>query len=92
MSVDVEIYMSGFQKFFEENPDDLLNLIPKGKENQFYSKVRKVATSNYEIRGEACLTQPQLLSICRELNLEKIDVSKHDSRFVKTKFGIFSLN
>jgi len=32
MSVDVEIYMNGILKFFRENPNDLLNLVPKTKE------------------------------------------------------------
>jgi hypothetical protein len=30
MSVDVEIYLSQLLKFFKDNPDDLLNLVPKG--------------------------------------------------------------
>jgi hypothetical protein len=29
MSVDVDIYMNGIQKFFRDNPEELLNLIPK---------------------------------------------------------------
>jgi len=36
MSVDVEIYMNNLIKFFRENPKDLLNLIPKNKEDEFY--------------------------------------------------------
>jgi hypothetical protein len=36
MNVDVEIYMNNMVKFFKSNPNDLLNLIPKGKEDEFY--------------------------------------------------------
>ena len=35
MSVDVEIYMNNLVKFFKENPKDLLNLVPKEKEEEF---------------------------------------------------------
>ena len=38
MSVDVEIYMNNLVKFFKENPRDLLNLVPKEKEEEFYIK------------------------------------------------------
>ena len=36
MNVDVEIYMNNFIKFFRENPNDLLTLIPKGTENESF--------------------------------------------------------
>jgi membrane-bound lytic murein transglycosylase len=39
MSVDVEIYMNNIIKFFKENPNDLHNLIPKNKEDEFYKKL-----------------------------------------------------
>ena len=35
MSVDVEIYMNNLVKFFRENQKDLLNLVPKDKEEEF---------------------------------------------------------
>jgi hypothetical protein len=38
MNVEVEIYMSNMIKFFKENPNDLINLIPKIKEEEFYFK------------------------------------------------------
>ncbi len=50
--VDVEIYMNNIIKFFRENPTDLLNLVPKDKEEYFYTKIKKVAIENYE-KGEA---------------------------------------
>ena len=40
MSVDVKIYMNNIIKFFKENPNDLFNLIPKNKEDEFYRKLR----------------------------------------------------
>ena len=45
--VDVEIYMNNIIKFFRENPTDLLNLVPKDKEQYFYTKIKEVAIENY---------------------------------------------
>lgn len=92
MSVDVDIYMNNIQKFFKENPNDLLNLIPKEKESLFYDKVRETAHINFEKNGEASLTRNQLLDICRELNLKKVDVKKIPDVIIMTPFGGFSLN
>ena len=46
MNVDVEIYMNNIVKFFKSNPKDLLNLVPKEKEEEFYNKIREVAIEN----------------------------------------------
>jgi len=40
--VDVEIYMNNIIKFFRENPTDLLNMVPKDKEEYFPSFILKV--------------------------------------------------
>ena len=50
MSVDVEIYMNNLIKFFRENPKDLLNLIPKNKEDEFYIKIKERAAQNFFYR------------------------------------------
>ena len=99
MSVDVEIYMNNLIKFFRENPKDLLNLIPKNKEDEFYIKIKEIAFQNYEKGEEAALTQPQLIDICRVLNGQVIDdkikekVEELDKRiFIKYKNGYICLN
>ena len=99
MSVDVEIYMNNLIKFFRENPKDLLNLIPKNKEDEFYVKIKEVAYQNYDKGEEAALTQPQLIDICRVLNGQVIDekieekVEELDKRiFIKYKNGYICLN
>ena len=99
MSVDVEIYMNNLIKFFRENPKDLLNLIPKNKEDEFYIKIKEVAFQNYEKGEEAALTQPQLIDICRVLNGQVIDdknkekVEELDKRiFIEYKNGYICLN
>lgn len=68
MSVDVEIYMNNIIKFFRENPNDLLNLVPKTKEEEFYSKLREVAFQNYEKGEEVSLTRNQMIEICAQIH------------------------
>ena len=99
MSDDVEIYMNNLIKFFRENPKDLLNLIPKNKEDEFYIKIKEIAFQNYEKGEEAALTQPQLIDICRVLNGQVIGdkikekVEELDKRiFIEYKNGYICLN
>jgi hypothetical protein len=76
MSVDVEIYMNNITKFFRENPKDLLNLVPKDKENEFYQKMKEQAFENYEKGEEIPLTQKQIILICVELNQTLLEPQK----------------
>lgn len=94
MSVDVEIYMNNFIKFFRDNPKDLLNLVPKDKEEDFYKKIRETAYRNYDKGEEVSLTQRQIIDVCVELNKPKEEkIEESVSRlFVKTKFGEICLN
>ena len=92
MSVDVEIYMNNIIKFFKQNPKDLLNLVPKDKEEQFYVKIREVAVDNFENGKDVSLTQKQLIEICKDLNIKKTEPLEIPASFFKTKFGLICLN
>jgi sugar-specific transcriptional regulator TrmB len=94
MSVDVEIYMNNIIKFFRDNPNDLLNLVPKNKEQDFYQKIREIAINNYDKGEEVNLTQRQIIDICVELNQPKKKPVEEsvENLFVKTKFGEYCLN
>lgn len=94
MSVDVEIYMNNIIKFFRENPKDLLNLVPKSKEEEFYQKLRETAYRNYDKGEEASLTQNQIIEICVQLNggPKKVSENSVSNLFVKTNFGEYCLN
>ena len=94
MSVDVEIYMNNVIKFFRENPKDLLNLIPKDKEKEFYNKIREVALKNLEKGEDVALTQLQVIEVCSEINVPsvtKFDVDQ-SHLFLRTNFGYMCLN
>jgi hypothetical protein len=91
MIVDVSIYMNNIVKFFKENPEELLSLVPKDKENHFYERIEEIATLNAKNGDEVALTKKQLIDVCLELN--NFSKSKtNGSIFQKTKFGEICLN
>ena len=97
MNVDVEIYMNNIVKFFKSNPKDLLNLIPKEREEDFYDKIREVAIENSDKGEDAPLTQKQMIDICVVLNgktpkEDKVVEEKLESYIMGTKFGPIFLN
>jgi hypothetical protein len=71
MNVDIEIYLSGMVKFFKDNPKDLLSLVPKDKENDFYLMLRKYSCDNFDKGDDYVLTRSQILEICVQLNDSK---------------------
>ena len=97
MNVDVEIYINNIVKFFKSNPNDLLNLVPKEKEDEFYDKIREVAIENADKGEDAPLTQKQIIDICVVLNgktpkEDKVVEEKLESYIMGTKFGPIFLN
>jgi hypothetical protein len=97
MNVDVEIYINNIVKFFKSNPNDLLNLVPKEKEDEFYNKIREVAIENADKGEDAPLTQKQMIDICVVLNgktpkEDKVVEEKLESYIMGTKFGPIFLN
>jgi hypothetical protein len=93
MNVDVEIYMNGIIKFFKNNPKDLLTLIPKGKEDEFYEKIRETSLTNIDKGDEVSLTQKQILDICVLLNGKNPNDTNPDEQCImETRFGKIFLN
>jgi hypothetical protein len=93
MNVEIEIYMSGIIKFFKDNPNELLNLVPEDKKEEFFDKIRTVAISNSEKGDEVSLTRQQLVDICIQINgKDNLIVKKLDKVIQYTPFGEYSLN
>jgi hypothetical protein len=90
MDVDVQIYLSNLRKFFNENPEDLTNLIPLELKDIFYEKVAELAQKNVENGKEIPLSRKQLIELCVSLNGNP--PKKEDKIFVETEFGKFFLN
>lgn len=92
MNLEVEIYMNNVQKFFKENPDELRKLVPETKIEQFFKKIRELATLNSEKGEEVTLTQKQIVGLCLELNDKKQPQVVVDGVIYFTPYGSFSLN
>jgi hypothetical protein len=93
MNVDVEIYVNNIVSFFKSNPKDLLSLIPKEREKEFYDKIREVAIQNDKKGEDAPLSKKQIIDICVLINKEKnIIEEKLESYMMNTKFGVIFLN
>lgn len=90
MNVDVAIYMSNLMKFFDDNPEDLSNLIPLELKDKFYEKVQVIASKNAKRGNDIPLTRKQLIELCVRLNGNS--PKKEDKIFVETEFGNFFLN
>jgi hypothetical protein len=93
MNIDVEIYMSNLIKFFKDNPNDLINLIPISKRDEFFDKVKIVANSNAKEHKDPTLTKDQFLSVCKNIMDEDHPlIIKKSGPLIYTKFGLMSLN
>ena len=94
-NIDVEIYITNLISFFENNPNDLIDLIGSLQKDEFYQKLRNRSETNYEEGKDFVLTRDQIIEIVLELKVpeivskEKIDISKI---IQKTSFGDIILN
>jgi hypothetical protein len=95
-NLDVEIYMNQFVTFFENNPNDLLELIGDSNRESFYDLVKEQCEKNLGSGDEVSLTQHQIIEIV--VKLKKVNLETHkmvvivDKVFQSTSFGIIGLN
>lgn len=91
--VDVEIYINQFINFFNNNPNDLIQLIGDVLRDDFYNKVREQAHLNVNNGDDVTLTQSQIIKIVLDLkSLKPNEEKKLNSIILQTNFGQFSLN
>ena len=94
-NVDVEIYINQFITFFNNNPNDLIQLIGDVLKDDFYDKVKQQSLENYSNGEDVSLTQKQIISIVVALKQSQnqvIDMDKIKSIIYHTEFAHFSLN
>lgn len=85
--------MNKIIKFFRENPKELYNLIPEGKEDVFFDKIRLVSIDNVDKGEDATLTQKQIIAICVEINQKPVETETNEHNiFFDTIFGRICLN
>lgn len=93
MSVEVEIYMNNLVKFFNDNPKDLVSLVPMEKKEEFFNLIKLQAIENVEKGDDPSLTRKQMIELCVKLNrVEEHFIIKKEGPLIFTKFGIISLN
>lgn len=94
-NVDFDIYINQFINFFNNNPNDLIQLIGDVLKDDFYERVKQQSLKNIENGEDVSLTQSQVISIVVELKEsqnEVVDMDKIKSLIYHTKFAHFSLN
>ena len=94
-NVDVEIYINQFKTFFNNNPNDLIQLIGDVLKDDFYDRVKQQSLDNIENGEDVSLTQKQIISIVVELKKsqnDEVDMDKIKSIIYHTEFAHFSLN
>jgi len=103
-NVDVEIYVSQLINFFENNPNDLIDLIGDVQKDEFYQKVREKCEENVNKGEDIVLTKDQIIDIVIELKMHELEdklkpkkvkvdmVIEIDKLFEKTKYGLIGLN
>lgn len=97
MSIEVQIYVSNFIKFFKDNPEDLFNLIGDKSVDDFFDKVKVKAHQNSDEGIDIELTHKQLIDIILELNemgyIKEETVNEIlNEPFFESKFGKIFLN
>ena len=92
MNIDVEIYIKNFINFFENNPNELLQLIGDTLKEVFYDNVKEQCYKNLDNGEDITLTQKQLIDIVVKLKKGDVKIALTNGVFQQTKFGLISLN
>lgn len=91
MNVDVQIYLSNFKSFFNNNPNDLIDLIGINDKDKFFEMVKSFVIKNFEEGDELELTKKQLVDILLILTRDRVQ-EKVDSVILKGPYGDIILN
>jgi hypothetical protein len=96
-NIDCEIYISQVISFFENNPNDLMDLIGEVQRNDFYQKLRERCEKNVDDGEDYVLTRTQMINIVLELKAPELikpqNIESVVEGFVmKTKWGEIILN
>jgi hypothetical protein len=91
MNVDVQIYLSNFKSFFNNNPNDLINLIGDGDKDKFFELVEGAVIENYDKGEDLELTKKQLIDIMLILTKDRVE-EKVENFILKGPYGDIFLN
>jgi len=91
MNVDVQIYLSNFKSFFNNNPNDLISLIGSHDKDKFFELVEGTVTENYDKGEDLELTKKQLIDIMLILTKDRVE-EKVENFILKGPYGDIFLN
>ena len=91
MNVDVQIYLSNFKSFFNNNPNDIINLIGDGDKDKFFELVEGTVIENYDKGEDLELTKKQLIDIMLILTKDRVE-EKVENFILKGPYGDIFLN
>jgi hypothetical protein len=91
MNVDVQIYLSNFKSFFNNNPNDLINLIGDCDKDKFFELVEGAVIENYNKGEDLELTKKQLIDIMLILTKDRVE-EKVENFILKGPYGDIFLN
>lgn len=96
-NVDCEVYLRQLITFFENNPNDLMELIGTVQKQEFFDKLREQCEKNSKESDDHIITRQQMVDIVIRLKMpEMVDTEKSIEKiqgFVqKTKWGDMILN
>ena len=96
-NIDCEIYISQVISFFENNTNNLMDLIGELQRNDFYEKLRERCEKNVDEGEDYVLTRTQMINIVLELKapelIEPQNVESVIEGYIqKTKWGEIILN
>lgn len=94
--VDIDIYINQLVRFFESNPNDLMELIGELDKDEFYNLLKEQAILNYDKGEDITLTQSQIIEVV--VKLKKKDMTNEklviiiNKVFQSTNYGLIGLN
>jgi hypothetical protein len=87
--------MNQLISFFENNPNDLMDLIGNENKTDFYKRVKEQCFVNLNKGDDVSLTKQQLIDIVVDMKGKtnpKSDILTIQGKVLKTKFGDIFLN
>jgi hypothetical protein len=96
-NVDCEVYLRQLITFFENNPNDLMDLIGSVQKIEFFNKLRKQCEKNSKEGDDHIITRQQMVDIVIQLKMPEIvnteeSIEKIQGFIQKTKWGNIILN
>lgn len=96
-NVDCEVYLRQLITFFENNPNDLMELIGMVQKQEFFDKLREQCEKNSKESDDHIITRQQMVDIVIQLKMPEIvsteeSIERIQGFIQKTKWGDMILN